>query len=191
MKYDDRYPVEKRDKVVFLDIDGPIISTGLFYVDSRCSFDRTVCNGNAIGWVIATLQAANAWLVTNTTHNVHDVEDPLTAKKRTIKDDLIRWGIEPHWFHPNSMTTYPYPPWEKPDWYEDEVRPWGFKHRRAKAVEIWLHENGPDFKWVAFDDDEFSKTNQVLIDFDKGVDVKAFEKACSILGVQANRKFIL
>lgn len=174
---DVRYPILNRNKVIFCDVDGPLISDGSFYVDPMCSMERSHHNGNAVGWLIATLQAANAWLVMNTTHNIHDIEDPLTAEKRTVKDDLIRWGVSEHWFHPNWKTVYP-----------NHVGKFS-EHPRSAAVNKWLAENGPDFEWVAFDDDLFHNDRQFALSFTDGITYSDHLLACERLNVPPKRLF--
>lgn len=182
------FPKPMRHRVVFLDIDGPIVTDGMFFVDGMCSIQRTICNGHAIGWLNATLEAADAWLVTNTTHNTHDVLDPITFDKRTIKDDLIRWGVPRDRFHPTSYTSYPYPPHTPP--LSIEYEKWKYMHPRQKAVSEWLEKFGPNFDWVAFDDEPFNKDFQVLIDPLDGIGSKEHYKACEIFNVTPKKVWL-
>ena len=148
--------------VIFLDIDGPIINTPCYYVDPECSINRSVMNTQAIGYVKEIVRKCGALVVLNTTHNVHDIEDPLTAKIVDVKTDLIKWGMKEHEFHSDWKTEYPYPKNGKMS-----------EHRRWTSVKNWLEKNG-DHEWIAFDDDLFHSQNQYLIDFELGIDYNAF-----------------
>lgn len=162
---------------MFLDIDGPIINTPCYYIDGFCSIKRTVMNTQAIGYVMRLAELANAYVVCNSTHNTHDIDDPLTGNKRDLKTDLIYWGMKPEVFHKDWRTTYPYP-----DGMKMSGHPEG--HPRMVAINHWLKKNG-DYDWIAFDDDWFTKEkNLILIDFDLGIDKKAFEKAKSFWNIK-------
>lgn len=149
-------------KIIFLDIDGPIINTPCYYVDPECSINRSVMNTQAIGYVKEIVRKCGALVVLNTTHNVHDLEDPLTGKIVDVKTDLIKWGMKEHEFHSDWKTEYPYPLNGKMS-----------EHRRWTSVKNWLEKNG-DHDWIAFDDDLFHSQNQYLIDFELGIDYNAF-----------------
>jgi hypothetical protein len=149
-------------KILFLDIDGPVITTPCYFIDPECSMQRTVMSTHAIGYIKKLVREFGALVVLNTTHNIHDIEDPLTSRMRTIKDDLIWWGMKEDEFHPDWKTEYP--------------NPYGAKfseNRRARAVKNWLEKNG-DHEWIAFDDEFFDAGNQYVIDFDLGIDYNAY-----------------
>jgi hypothetical protein len=154
-----------KPNLIFLDIDGPIINTPCFYIDPEASVSRTVMNTQAIGYVKRLVEKCGALVVLNTTHNVHDIEDPLTAKITNIKTDLIKWGMKDYEFHSDWQTEYPYPTNGKMS-----------EHRRWTAVKNWLAKNG-DHNWIAFDDDLFHNQNQYLIDFRLGIDYDAYKWA--------------
>lgn len=162
--------VRLKPRIIFLDIDGPVINTPCFYIDSMCSMERTVMSTTAIGYLNRLCDAVGAKIVTNTTHNTHIIEDKLSAEPRDIRKDLITWGLKAKFFHENSYTEYPFPKNGKMS-----------EHRRLTAVNNWLAENG-DHEWYAFDDDYFHSTNQYVIDYEKGIDYDAFVAALSHFG---------
>jgi hypothetical protein len=147
-------------KVVFLDVDGPLINTPMFYLDPQCSIKRTTVNTQAVAYVKRLCKLTGAKVVMNTTHNAHVMDG------RSVKDDLVRWGMPEDYFHMNWRTDYP-------------------SYRRGLCVENWLKANGAD--WVAFDDDKFTDDPRlVLIDFDLGVDKAAFNKALKHFGYRGD-----
>ena len=97
------------NKVIFLDIDGPIINTPMYFLDPNCSVHRTQMNTQAIAYVVKLASFAGAKIVCNSTHNTHDIENPLTGKLTNVKEDLIYWGVPLNLFHDDWKTTYPYP----------------------------------------------------------------------------------
>lgn len=161
------------DKAIFIDIDGPIINTPMYFLDPNCSLKRSVMNTQAIAYVVKLASFSGAKIVCNTTHNTHDIEDPLTGKVTNVKEDLIYWGIPPDLFHEDWMTTYPYPEYEE----------YG-THRRLRAIKEWMVKNG-EVDWVAFDDDNFTDSEKlILIDFDRGIDYDAFRQAIKVWGLE-------
>lgn len=157
--------MENLPRIVFLDIDGPIINTPCFFLDVNASVCRTVLNTQALGYVAKILESVNAKLVTNSTHNIYDIEDPLTAEKRNLKTDLIRWGLKPEHFHEVWKTAYPYPEYSKGE------------SNRLISILQWQEENGP-CDWIAFDDEHFTKQARlILVSELYGIDYEAYLKA--------------
>jgi hypothetical protein len=152
------------NNIVFLDIDGPIIPTPLYYLDSSCSLKRSRMDHSALGWIVFVLKAANAKLVTNSSHNYHIVDE---LDHRDLRSDLIAHGIPKELFHENWRTRF---------------GSWGSRSRMMTIVE-WIEENACD-NWVVFDDVEVTDNGkQVLIDFNKGICRDDAYKALEILGV--------
>lgn len=158
-------------KLCFLDIDGPVINTPLYYINPMVSLRRTHMNHSAIGWIAALVKFTGAEIVTNSSHNYHHVDN---LDDRDLRSDLISHGIKPEWFHPEWRTRYPYP-----------------THRngapRSAAIDEWMSLCGKPESWVAFDDaiDDFYKDHQennlVHIDFDEGITFDSFKRAYQIL----------
>lgn len=151
---------DKTPKVVFLDVDGPLINTPMYYLDPMCSLRRTKFNTGSVAYVKQLLKLTGAKLVMNTTHNNH-VFDNI----RTVQFDLVNWGMPLEYFHETWRTDYP-----------------NIEINRGKAVTNWLAAHGnPD--WVAFDDDRFTHDIRlVCVDFDRGVDLGYYRKAMKLFG---------
>ena len=161
------------DRIIFIDIDGPIINTPCYYLDLNCSLERSVMNTQALGYVTRLAKLGKAKIVTNTTHNTMDIEDLLTGVKRTVKDDLVKWGIDPKLFHDDWHTSYPNPQGGK-------YGQFGQPHGRLRAIEQWQDVNG-QVDWVCFDDEPFTDDSRLVqIDFEMGIDFFAFETACKL-----------
>jgi hypothetical protein len=153
--------------IVFLDIDGPVIPTPLYYLDRSCSIRRSRMDHSALGWIVFVLKAANAKLVTNSSHNYHDVD---YLDDRSLKHDLMAHGIPKDYFHEEWRTKFG-------THYGREGT------IRMAAIEEWIIRNGCD-NWVVFDDMQVTDNGkQVVIDFDKGICRDDAYKALDILGV--------
>ena len=162
-------------RIVFCDIDGPIISSGCYGITPQASNARACMNQNAIGYLNILCNHAKARIVTNTSHNYHDVKEPETGKFRNLKTDLIRWGVKEHFFHEDWRTEYPYPEHDPEHGYYDLPR--------LTAINQWLAKNG-DHEWVVFDDAKFTEDKRlVLIDFDHGITRDSIMRACEIFGI--------
>lgn len=169
-------------KIIFIDIDGPIINTPLYSLDAGCSVNRSTMNTQALGYICELVSISGAKIVTNSTHNTHDVEDLLTGTKRSLKDDLVYWGLEEEWFHENWHTSYPFPNGAKFSEYSS--------HRRMKAIDEWQEANG-EVDWVCFDDEPFTENPRlIVIDFELGIDFAAFQAALNVWNLK-RKKFIL
>jgi hypothetical protein len=152
-----------KPNLIFLDIDGPVITEPCFFIDPiDASIGRTVMSTHAIGYLKEMVRTTNSLIVMNSTHNTHDIEDPLTGRNRTIKDDLIYWGMKEEEFHTNWKTEFPNPKNAKFS-----------ENRRLKAINNWLEANG-DHVWIAFDDEYFHSENQYTINIFHGIDYNAY-----------------
>lgn len=154
-------------RIIFLDIDGPIINTPCFSLHAQASQLRRVMSQSALGWVVRLAKECDAHIVTNSAHNFHDVpwqgEDPDNATgPENLKQSLMRFGVPERFFHQNWRTEFP--------------NNYGEEYPRLKAVERWIKANG-DTNWVAFDDmpEEYGPSpNVITIDFDEGVTKKHY-----------------
>lgn len=154
-------------KIIFLDIDGPVIDTPCYFVDRMASLQRAVLNTGAIGWLNRLAQLSDAKIVTNSTHNNFTVKET----GRTLRDDLIKWGLKPEFIHEDWRTEFPWP-----DWGDGQSI-----HRRMKGIMGWMEKNG-EADWIVFDDEPFiaaSDGRLMHVDFDRGIDYNLFMKACS------------
>lgn len=153
-------------RIIFIDIDGPIINTPCYYVDSFASIQRSVMNTQAIGYVNRLALLADAKIVTNSTHNYHTVKET----DRNLRDDLIRWGLKASYVHDDWRTEFPWP-----DWADGQPI-----HRRLKGIMGWQEKNG-QADWICFDDEPFIDKNDprlMHVDFERGIDYDLFMKAC-------------
>lgn len=165
------------DKIIFLDLDGPIINTPCYYLDSMASLHRTVLNTQALGYVVNLAKLAKAKIVTNSTHNSHDSEDA-NGVKHNLKEDLIKWMVPEELFHEDWCTTYPYPEGSKFSEHTDA--------RRLRAIDQWMEKNGKA-DWIAFDDDPFVQgtlaARLMLVNFERGIDRELYYKACKFWNI--------
>lgn len=155
---------DNKTKVIFLDIDGPIITSNLpaFHID-RSSF-----NINSIQNLLSLIYTTNAKLVTNTMHNAIDMNG------RSIKEDLIKWGIPENIFHENWKTKFPYIDYSNVSSNRKGIG-------RLIAINQWLQENKTD-KWVCFDDRNFTDDERlILIDPRIGIGNSEVIKALDLL----------
>lgn len=146
-------------RIIFIDIDGPVINTPCYWVDSMASLQRSVMNTQAIGVINRLCKLADAKLVTNSTHNHHTVRET----GYTLRQDLIKWGIHEKYFHEDWRTSFPWP-----DLESDPLFP---THRRLRGIMEWEQKNG-QADWICFDDEPFvdkSDERLFVIDFDRGI----------------------
>lgn len=146
------------EKIIFLDIDGPMIPTTMYLIDKMCSFERkfpvtTVAVLNRI------CKETEAKIVFNSTHNRSWVNVP------DIELALVAHGLDPSYIRQEDFKT------KYPDLARDI------------AVKEWLHRHPEVTNWVAIDDVKFTDSeNLIWVDPDAGLHVGHLNKAISILG---------
>lgn len=152
-------------KIIFIDIDGPVINTPCYWVDMQASVRRAVMNTQSIGILNRLAYLADAKIVTNSTHNNATIRET----GRTLRDDLIKWGLKESYLHEDWRTEFPWP-----DWGDGQPI-----HRRMKGIMGWMEKNG-EADWICFDDEPFVQDDARLfhIDFDHGIDYHMYLKAC-------------
>lgn len=131
-------------RVIFLDIDGPIIPYSMFLLDSMCSFHRVI-PPITVAVVREVCKRAEAKVVFNTTHNqpFRDIPD--------IEDAVCAAGLPREYLHDDMKTRYP-----------------GIT--RSTAVLEWLNRHPEVEDWIAFDDVNFTdKDNLIWVDPDAGL----------------------
>ncbi|WP_037476811.1 HAD domain-containing protein [Sphingobium sp. ba1] len=134
---------DKTPRVIFLDIDGPMIPGTMFLIDRMCSFHR-VFPATTIAVINEVCKRTGAKVVLNTTHNrpFENVPD--------IVDAMVNFGFDRGHFHAFPKTMYPDIP-------------------RDLAVKEWLNKRG-DCDWIAFDDARFTDDERLIwIDPDCGL----------------------
>lgn len=151
-----------KQKIIFLDIDGPIIPQSLFFLDKDVSQLRSFMDTNALGYVVALAKGVDAKIVTNSQHNQHEVSG------QDLKADLIDWGVPEKLFHEDWRTDFHHYP---------------FQNRgRRTYLEQWLTEHDYSIDsddWICFDDIDFtSRKNLILIDDRCGITYKDYVNAC-------------
>ena len=153
-------------KIIFLDIDGPIISTDVDTVDSEL---RITHIPETIDLLNELCKYTGAKIVTNSSHNYNDIEG------YTLKDDLIAWGLDADNFHENWRTIFPYIDYSK---IQSNIRGIG----RFFAIDKWQEVNGA-CDWVCFDDRKFTVSFRlILIENAEGIKREHIDRAIEILG---------
>lgn len=145
-------------KVVFLDIDGPMIPSTMFLVDRMCSFHR-VFPPTTVAVVNELCARTGAKIVFNTTHNLplDDIPD--------IEVALCNQGLLSEHLHPTDCHT------KYPD------------IQRADAVKEWLARHPEVSEWVALDDVKFTTDERLIfVNSDAGLHVGHLNAAIQRLG---------
>lgn len=124
------------NRVVFLDIDGPIIPYSAFLLDRMCSWQRII-PPIPVAVVREVCRRGNAKLVFNTTHNtpMKDIDD--------IEIALVKAGFPEDLIHPDMKTKYP-------------------SISRSMAVLEWLSRHSETTDWIAFDDAKFTDADNLI-----------------------------
>jgi hypothetical protein len=131
-------------RIIFLDIDGPVIPFTMFLLDRMASHNRVI-PPITVAVVREVCKRADALVVFNTTHNIpfKDVPD--------IEEAVIAAGLPREYVHPDMKTKYP-------------------QIARDLAVLEWLSRHPEVEDWIAFDDVKFTdKDNLIWIDPDAGL----------------------
>lgn len=151
-------------KIIFLDIDGPVINTPCYWVDWQASLERTVMNTQAIGILNRLCTLSGAYVVTNSTHNNVTVQNG-----NDLRQSLIEWGLFESHIHKNWRTTMPWP-YGRLSASSRSRRMWG--------IEDWMEDNG-EADWICFDDEPFTDNPRLfVIDFDRGIDYDTYLDVC-------------
>lgn len=132
------------ERVIFLDIDGPVIPYTMFLLDKMCSWHRVIPT-HTVAVVKEACERGNAKVVFNTTHNRSWEGAP------HIEEAVIAAGLPREMVHPDMKTKYP-------------------DIARGDAVLEWLHRHPEVTDWIAFDDVKFTEAdNLIWIDPDAGL----------------------
>jgi hypothetical protein len=132
------------ERIIFLDIDGPIIPGGAYLLDPMCSHNRIIPE-IPVAIVREACKRGNAKVVFNTTHNRSwdGVDD--------IEVAMVKAGFPAEYIHPDTKTHYP-------------------ETRRDEAVQEWLSRHPEVKDWIAFDDAKFTEAdNLIWVDPDAGL----------------------
>lgn len=146
------------NKVVFLDIDGPMIPATMILVDRMASPHRKF-PATTVAVINTLCERTGAKIVFNTTHNNswEGVED--------IEVALVNQGLKEIHIHPtDNKTKYP-------------------QLERGKSVEDWLSRHPEVTDWIAIDDSRFTDDERLIwIDPDAGVHLGHLNEAIQRLG---------
>lgn len=117
------------NKYLFLDVDGPLIPDTSFLFHSNASYDQ-IFDERCVAVVKKVLDDSGAWLVMNTTHNLHWEPDRIAPG---LKPQLHKCGLGKY-LHKSPRTIYP-------------------ELDRLTAIMKWMNDNADKHDlWVAFDD---------------------------------------
>jgi HAD domain in Swiss Army Knife RNA repair proteins len=118
--------VPPKQKIIFLDVDGPLINEPMFDIKHDCSIHRSMINTMAIGFLRRMMKITGAKIVMNTMHNGHIVWG------NNVKQDLLKWGLREEDFMADWQTKFGVSLW-----------------KREEAIHEWLIRNGDEFDWIA------------------------------------------
>lgn len=154
------------NKIIFLDIDGPIIPID---VPPAKSIFRTTFLPESIEYLNLLCEFTGAKIVTNSCHNYED----WTGTE--LSDDLISWGLDKEFLHSNWRTVFPFINYKQ---VKSPVRGIG----RLVAIDRWIKSNGKT-EWICFDDRKFTDSERLIhIEEGRGIKATHFNKALDILG---------
>lgn len=161
-------------KIIFLDVDGPLIPSPLYFTDICVSQKRMMFSTVAVGFLNSLCKQSGAQIVFNSTHNSAEIFDEFIGKWYDLKSDAIRYGIKPQYIHEQWKTGFPNMVQES---YLNPINP------RMAAIIQWQKANG-EVDWIAFDDEPFVKDQRlIVVDFDRGLDYDSYKMACALFGV--------
>jgi hypothetical protein len=156
-------------RILFLDVDGPLIPSGMYLINRMASFQR-LCSPIAVAVVNRLCKESGAKIVMNSSHNNDDA----------LLTDLIREGIEGDYFHKEWRTVFP-----------AVVNGLRRDPPRFQAIQKWISENsnvGVD--WICFDDYKFISDGHpdanrlIYVDFDHGIHPGHYNEAAQIWNVK-------
>lgn len=159
---------EETTRVIFLDIDGPMIPDTMLLAEYWASWQRKM-PPTTVAVVNCLCKESGARIVTNTTHN-HQPPAPRVPDEdlTPIKEALIREGVKPDYFHKDSKTQYP------------DVS-------RMAAVNHWLSAHPEVSEWLIIDDDaQFAHSvdpNVLWVDPGTGLAISHLERALRHFGI--------
>lgn len=139
------------DKVIFLDIDGPMIPYTSFLFNNMASFDQEL-DTRCVAVLRKIIDASGAKIVFNTTHNRHlHQEDGFPG----LINQFVAAGFGDD-LHEDMHTVYP------------DVD-------RLTAINEWLDRNKTDnMLWVALDDVKIDHKRAFLVNADHGIGIDAY-----------------
>ncbi|PHS02822.1 MAG: hypothetical protein COA78_20490 [Blastopirellula sp.] len=160
------------DKIIFLDIDGPMIPTTSILLDRNASWSQTL-DGRCVRVLHLILKKSGAKVVFNSTHNRMLYDEPEGLLKIMEEDGVSSPGLVKRfidagfedYLHSEVCTIYP-------------------DLDRLAAINLWLSENGSteDTLWVAFDDVFLNDDRAYLTSYSLGIGSGEYNHAAFYLG---------
>jgi hypothetical protein len=123
-------------RIIFLDIDGPMIPATMYLADRMCSSNRNF-PPTTIGVINYLCKKSDAQIVFNTTHNIDAPGDI------PIQQAIINGGLKQEYIHVDSKTIFPSKP-------------------RGEAIIEWLLRHPEVTDWIALDDDRFTGDERLI-----------------------------
>jgi hypothetical protein len=158
-------------KIIFLDIDGPMIPGSALLVDPFASIDQkldsrcvSILHKMLIDWdariVFNTYH--NNWLYSSVTDNSHEMMDGyfVGSKSTGLIHSFINVGLE-DFIHDTVCTEFP------------NIKVGKYESGRLPAINKWLEKNG-EHNWICFDDEFIDHERAYKISYDHGLDTKAY-----------------
>lgn len=145
-------------KIIFLDIDGPMIPLSSYIFTRNPSFDQ-ILDDRCVDVLHAVIAASGAKIVFNTTHN--RMLDP-TDTWPGLRGVFHYRGFTPEYFAAVDHTLYP------------DVD-------RLTAIKKWQAENG-EANWVAFDDAPIDDERAYPTLFEYGIGMGEYNHAAEYFG---------
>lgn len=162
------------DRVIFLDIDGPMIPSHQVLAHPRASWSR-IFPDTTVAVLKYLCNKSGAQVVFNTYHNLEN--HPLLQKNVPSVDvALADAGFGRDHYHEYFKTVFP----------QDNGAYFSKAPSRMDAIQEWLNTHGPA-DWVCFDDECFTTDKRlILIDYDVGLTIPHARKALGLFGVESH-----
>lgn len=150
-------------KIIFQDVDGPLIPGRLYYKKSaryNAELGAFVYDPVAVGMIRELCEQHDAKVVYNTAHNEESFDLMRYKARVNHMEDLL---------HDDCRTDFCLSA-------EDE------NPSRRAAIERWLARHPEVTEWIVIDDERnIHPTRQITIDFDLGITIANFLRATEIL----------
>lgn len=159
------------DKILFLDVDGPIIPSTMYFTHVDPSYNRDY-SPQCIAIINRICKESGCKVVMNTTHN---------TEPRELRTSMIAQDFRKEYFHETPHTRFPFTSPDNPY----NVWPNTDDHPRMEAIKYWIKANG-EVDWIALDDVEFTDNERlVLVNYDIGLTLKEYNQVGEIWGLPA------
>ena len=149
------------DRVIFLDIDGPMIPYTSFLFNAHASLEQRL-DDRCIRVLRLILDRSGAKIVFNTTHNrmLHPEAGERGAPGLLHQFAMAGFADD---IHPANCTIYP------------DVD-------RLTAIRSWLAPRPSDTVWAALDDVSIADPRACLVDADHGIGIREYNHCATVFG---------